>query len=225
MTSTPTKQKPCGARTRTGDSCKQPALENGRCRFHGGKTPKGIDSANFRHGRYSHYLPARLKQRYEEACQDDRLLEMRDEISLLDTRITELISGMDTGESGRIWRDLKNARKQLLYAKQVDDQSGMTQALNSIVILIQNGARDWEAWAEITTTIEQRRRVVESERKRLLEMQQYITAEKAMLLIYAVAEILKRHIPDRQLLDQISGEIGRLINPDAGQIAEIDPGE
>jgi len=34
----------CGAKTRTtGDPCRNPALENGRCRLHGGATPKGSE--------------------------------------------------------------------------------------------------------------------------------------------------------------------------------------
>ena len=34
----------CGARTKsTGEPCRQPAMANGRCSYHGGKTPKGDD--------------------------------------------------------------------------------------------------------------------------------------------------------------------------------------
>ncbi|MGO8840343.1 MAG: HGGxSTG domain-containing protein [Methyloceanibacter sp.] len=29
----------CGARTRSGDPCRSPAMPNGRCRMHGGKSP------------------------------------------------------------------------------------------------------------------------------------------------------------------------------------------
>lgn len=51
----------CGARTRSGGSCKAPAMPNGRCRMHGGKstgprTPEGLERirrANTRHGSYS----------------------------------------------------------------------------------------------------------------------------------------------------------------------------
>lgn len=39
----------CGARTRVGGSCKQPAMKNGRCRLHGGKSKSGKA-----HGRYIH---------------------------------------------------------------------------------------------------------------------------------------------------------------------------
>jgi len=37
----------CGAKTRTGGSCNQPAMKNGKCRLHGGKSLSGAE-----HGRY-----------------------------------------------------------------------------------------------------------------------------------------------------------------------------
>lgn len=51
----------CGAKTRSGTPCKAPAMANGRCRMHGGKstgprTPEGLErsrKANFKHGLYS----------------------------------------------------------------------------------------------------------------------------------------------------------------------------
>ena len=51
----------CGAKTRSGTPCKAPAMANGRCRMHGGKstgpqTPEGLErsrNANFKHGLYS----------------------------------------------------------------------------------------------------------------------------------------------------------------------------
>jgi hypothetical protein len=52
----------CGAHSkRTGRPCKAPAMPNGRCRMHGGKstgprTPEGLErsrKANWKHGGYS----------------------------------------------------------------------------------------------------------------------------------------------------------------------------
>ena len=51
----------CGAKTRKGTSCKAPAMKNGRCRMHGGKstgpkTQEGIErirQAHLKHGRYT----------------------------------------------------------------------------------------------------------------------------------------------------------------------------
>jgi hypothetical protein len=45
----------CGARTRQGSSCQAPAMSNGRCRMHGGKStgaPKGNQN-RLKHGRYT----------------------------------------------------------------------------------------------------------------------------------------------------------------------------
>ena len=51
----------CGATRRNGGACLSPAMPNGRCRMHGGKstgprTPEGLarsSVSNLRHGRYS----------------------------------------------------------------------------------------------------------------------------------------------------------------------------
>jgi hypothetical protein len=50
----PNAARRCGARTRTQLPCRQPAMANGRCRMHGGKSPgapKGEHNGNYRHGR------------------------------------------------------------------------------------------------------------------------------------------------------------------------------
>ncbi len=56
-----TKAPRCGARTRKESACRQPAMKNGRCRLHGGKstgpkTKEGLENsrtANLHHGHYS----------------------------------------------------------------------------------------------------------------------------------------------------------------------------
>ena len=49
-------QRPrCGAKNRQGTPCQQPAMKNGRCRFHGGLStgpPKGSQNA-LKHGFYT----------------------------------------------------------------------------------------------------------------------------------------------------------------------------
>lgn len=61
--------KRCGAKTRKGRPCRQPAMKNGRCKMHGGlstgpKTPEGLARsrrANWKHGRYS--IEAKMARR------------------------------------------------------------------------------------------------------------------------------------------------------------------
>ena len=57
----PNRAPRCGAKTRTRKKCQAPAMRNGRCRMHGGKstgprTPEGLARsrrANWKHGLYS----------------------------------------------------------------------------------------------------------------------------------------------------------------------------
>lgn len=54
----------CGARTRGGTACRAPAMDNGRCRMHGGLSsgpPPGNRNA-LKHGRYSAEAIARRRQ-------------------------------------------------------------------------------------------------------------------------------------------------------------------
>ena len=66
----------CGAKTRQGNACQAPAMPNGRCRLHGGKstgprTPEGLarsQRARWKHGGYS--VEARREYRRLKAeCQ------------------------------------------------------------------------------------------------------------------------------------------------------------
>lgn len=40
----------CAAKTRAGNLCQKHGMLNGRCRLHGGLSPKGRDHWNYRHG-------------------------------------------------------------------------------------------------------------------------------------------------------------------------------
>ncbi len=52
----------CGARTRAGTPCQHEAgrgtdhVGEGRCKLHGGRTPRGVNSPHFRHGKDSAYF-------------------------------------------------------------------------------------------------------------------------------------------------------------------------
>lgn len=46
----------CGAKTRSGEPCRSPAMPNGRCRMHGGASPgapTGERNGNYKHGRFT----------------------------------------------------------------------------------------------------------------------------------------------------------------------------
>lgn len=207
----------CGALTKDDTPCMSTKLikRNGRCRLHGGKSLAGPASPRYKTGRYSKVLlsSASLLDKYEQAQSDARLLSLRDEIQLVDARLGELlerIGGETDGESMRNWTRTASAYADLKSAMQSQNTDGTLKALLLLDVLIERGARESETWAEIHAVIEQRRRLAESERKRLVDMQQMITAERAVSLFAQILDVIRENVSDRDALNRIGQEFERL---------------
>lgn len=204
-------QEICGAKKRNGTGICQSIILIGnthRCWLHGGKSPTGLASASFKTGRHSRYLPARLYDKFVEAQNDPMLFELRGEVALVDVRIGELLQRVDTGESAEIWKRLDTTFQKLKGAIMGDgDAQAVVFALGELEKNITTGIGDWAAWAEIARMVEQRRKLVESERTHQKAMQQLMSYEQAMLFAGAVLASLKANITDKGLLNKISNEI------------------
>lgn len=193
--------------TRAGSPCKRAPMLNGRCKLHGGASLVGIASPTLKTGRYSKHLPARLMGRYEEAVSDSELLALREDIALLDARLADLLSRVDSGEARVLWQAVEDAWK--AYRR----KRGGPQERDAFVALdqaISDGVNDYEAWGEIHAVIEQRRKLTESERKRLIEMRQMVTAEQAMLFVSALQDSIRRHVTDRTTLTLIAQDMAAI---------------
>jgi hypothetical protein len=195
-----------------------------KCASHGGKNLSGMASPTFKHGRYSKVLPARLAANYEASITDQELLSLRSEISLIDARVMELISKVDSGEAGKLWLDLQksmaefdNLQRQASAAyddekKRADLLKASADTLNSIKGMIKHGASEWMIWQEIADGLENRRKLTETEQKRLVAMQTMVTTEQAMILVSALTAAVKKHVTDVQQLSKIQTEFVRLVN-------------
>ncbi len=81
----------CGAKRRNGLPCKAPAMENGRCRIHGGKSLKGAENGNFKTGLYSKYAPSQIRDKIEY-FQDADPLALVEELALTRALLAEFLS-------------------------------------------------------------------------------------------------------------------------------------
>jgi hypothetical protein len=164
-------------------------------------------SPQFKTGRYSKHLPTRMLANYEQAQRDPELLNLREDISLIDARMSDLLRRVDSGESGKVWNDLRTAWRAVKRATNDDEK---TMAIAELGPLIEHGYMDTQAWGEIGGLLEQRRKLVESERKRLIEMQQMMTAGQAQMLIAAVYQVVSDHVSDRASLAAIGAGLQAL---------------
>lgn len=182
-------------------------MPNGRCRFHGGKTPVGVSASRFQHGRYSRDFPSRLIGRYEQALADPEVSSVREEIALVDARTSDCLSRVDSKEAGIHWQAV---RKAIADVQGAHDAPTRETAVKQAVDACSLALSDYAAWAEVLDLVERRRKLAETETKRLTAMGQQITAEKAMLLLAAVVDIVRRNVTDPGQLKAISREISAL---------------
>jgi hypothetical protein len=213
----------CGAKKRDGSPCKQPAMENGRCRLHGGKTPRGIASPHFVTGKYSKYLPENLLTAYEDAQSDENLLSVRGDIHLLDALIRAKLVNLDTNDSSQHWIDLLKYIIKARRSYKNSDMGGLEEALDEMEALADKRRLHYATEQEITSQLEQRRKLVDTEQKIILGKQQAITYEQAMLLMSAVLESVKRNVTDATALTAIQADFIQLIGGNVRQ--RIDAGD
>ena len=202
----------CAARSkRSGERCRRAAmLGKDVCAMHGGKTPQGIALPQTKQGRYSQHLPSRLLATYETAKTDPELLALRDEVALIDARLTDLLKRVETGESGAVWRQVRETFAEYRTAKATNKTAEADSALCELESLITRGVADELAWIDVRATLEQRRKLVESERKRLVEMQQMVSADQAMLMVRALTAAVREHVRDPAVLRAITDDLGRI---------------
>lgn len=205
----PTYTRTCGAKKRkSNELCKSPAMANGRCRLHGGLSLSGQLSPTFKDGSHCRSLPHRLNKRYSQAMNDPDLLSTRSDIAIIESRIQEVFDTMDNGESGALWLNLKTLVSAFYDAQEKDKPEVLYRLLKAV----QDGSKEYQSWIEIRSMLQERRVLAESERKRLIDMQQMITIEKAMLLVSALAGIIKQHVTDTKTLSKISNDMSKLLN-------------
>lgn len=180
----------CTAKSKqSGERCKRP-VSPGRqvCYYHGGATPRGFALPQTKTGKRSKDLPTRLLANYEQSLDDPELLELKDDLSLVETRLRDLLKRVDTGESGQAWRLAENAYRGMEKGLADGNDEAYAASYQQLGELIKRGLSDYKAWDEINKLLDLRRKFVESERKRLVELQQVITSERALLLFGASTE-------------------------------------
>jgi hypothetical protein len=200
---------------RSGQRCRRaPARGRTVCSMHGGRSLVGIASPAFRHGRYSRALPGGLAERYLESLADPELLSLRSEIALVDSRVTELLGRVGSGESGPAWRKLSDTWGAMVRARAAGEVGLARYHLLQLEGLITDGRADHAAWAEVYAALEQRRRLTESEWRRLVALRQVLTVEQAAVLVAAVADSVRRHVRDVEALRGVSEDLARLVSRD-----------
>lgn len=206
---------------RTGERCRAQAVRGKRvCRMHGGASLSGPLSPRWKTGRYSKVMPARMLERYRESLNDPDSMTFAEDVAILDARLAELLSRVDTAESRRAWKDLENLFDLLQHAYRKGDKASQATYLDKIQRVIGSKRIDNSAWDEIHDLMAGKRKAVQAENQRLLDEKRLISLDQAMLLVQGVIEAVRLHISDRRTLSAIQASLDKLLNaPDREQRA------
>jgi hypothetical protein len=186
----------CRARSkRSQERCRKPSTPGHNvCHIHGSKTPRGFGLPQTKTGRYSKVLPVRMAQRYHEALASKDLLSVRDDVATADARLADLFTRVDTGESGALWQALREALEQFARAQATGDIPGMDRQCATMRQLVTQGSDDYQAWSEIYKVWEHRCKLVQTESRTLMTMQQMVSTEELVTMFGVVVDTIQRAV-------------------------------
>lgn len=211
-------------------------MPNGKCYMHGGATPAGVACANFKDGSRSKeahlfHLPRRMAEEYKLGTNDPDILSMDADIALLFARQCDVLSRVDTGESGEMWASLLGSLKEVARCRKAVQEAlyhqdpveikqagkDLSEVLESIESLAQAGVSDYAAWREVKDLSERIRKARETEIKRRVQQQEMITQQRLDMTLGKVLLVLRSHILDRKMLGDVSADLRRVVAAAAGE--------
>lgn len=195
----------CKGHNSSGDPCGKNAMK-GRdyCRTHGGTKPIGPAHPQFKHGRRSKFLPARLAATYEEALRDPKLLEYREDAAMLETRLSDVLQHID---GAQLWNTVADAFRALQDGMKSGNQDVIGDALTKLHAIIQRGQADALRWQEVYKVVDVQGRVKDREHKRQLQLRQMITIEQFLAFIGQIVEVATQTIHDKDVLRRFTAAL------------------
>lgn len=203
----------CTAKSKqSGQRCKRHAVAGGTvCSIHGGKSPKGVASGTYVHGGYSKHLPKELMLRFEEAVRDPELINLRNETALIEAQIMEMVEKIYAGAGGSSEDVIKawNTFSKVHMAEK--DTTAQLRGLEEAIKALKD---DQQARTNLLDLVDQKRRLAEAERKRLVDMRQLVTTEQAMLFATVILEAARKWFgqSDPAALQGFQNDVSRAMN-------------
>lgn len=211
----------CGAKRKDGSLCQRYCIKGrDNCARHGGKNPIGPANPHFLHGKYSKILRRDVLQDYFQALASDDIYSQTDEIAVYDARMSQLLRQASTGrEYEKLIRELREssiAIRVMLASKAKDkeefvlDEGLLEDLAHNLNEMVDELTAERKYWDEFYLVVENRRKLIESERKRQIDAQKMITEQQAQVLIAALLNIIRKHVLDNHARDAIAADLVQL---------------
>lgn len=200
---------------------------NGRCkRFHAGTAPIGPDATGFKDGRHSKYLVLgpKLLEQFEKSLNDERLLDLKPDVALLDTMLWQAAEGLDGGAGAEQWRAAKDAFQQLQKAT---TKAAAKAAMERLEAVLTKGDAVATAREETGRLAERRAKVVRTHQQLQVEAEDLVPARKVGVAFTIMAALVREFIPDdarrREFTVRFVGALAPRLRAAGEPAAEVRP--
>lgn len=192
------------------------ALGTEVCRMHGAKSLRGPANPNFKRGKFSDVLPEGWATQAERMAADPTLLELREHVALVDTMIREELRRLGDAERPDVG---VYAAKRAMSALDRATASRNGVAAQAAYAKLKEAIREVElqerSRAELHRLLDQRRRLVETEHRRIERMKAFVTAEQLTVLAYRFVDL------GAEMMDTLALEVTRLVNQRRLQVRQL----
>lgn len=203
----------CFAKLKGGGRCQQTRINprTFRCRMHNGQAQSGAAASNFKTGRYSQDLPTRLLSRYEDLMTDDTLLSLRNDIALLGASIGDELAEIKKAEAEPDIEAFIGMAEKIATDWKTWDWTRMDREMSQL-IEVAKGRRDrQQAMFNVRGLIRDKAALVAQENKLLEQRESMIPLDQVIILMRAIAGIVRREVRDPDTLRIIEGEFTRVM--------------
>jgi hypothetical protein len=218
----------CGAKKKDGTPCRALARANGRCRIHGGNSVQGIASGTYKHGRYSQYMPEAIGTLAYQAANDSELFNLRELIGVYDARIKSALQELEEGGGLNRMKAIRDAWDEFKEAIDAMDRgvrftkAELDARLRKVDSLIRASGHDFYLWMDVDVAAINLKKLMESERKRQIEMHALIPTVKAQDFARNVIMVVRSHVTDQGQLTRIQQDLEQLIGGYPALLAEVE---
>lgn len=174
------------------------------CRMHGDSQNTGIAHPNVKEGNtlrkgiFGDCMPDGLREFYERAIEDPQIYDLTHNIAALAGRERELFGGMSTGEARASWAKAAELVDELIAATRIKDdeqrQAKVSEILPQLRSVTRTGRNDTEIWAELMEVGDKKRRLIDTERKRRLDLKLVVSSEQMRGLLRAFYNIVNNEL-------------------------------
>lgn len=175
--------------------CEQPVDHEGdACRFHGGKSLKGVAAKGYKHGHYSKYVPKDLAPAFQQFLDDPEVVNLKQEAALTRTMLLQVLQESELGNTVDLWHALRDTYKKAIAAQARNDTKRFAKYYVELGKIIDDGVSAVESRAELNKQIEQTRRVVDTQRQINTDKGEFIQRAWVIGIMLELVDVIRNEI-------------------------------